>query len=386
MADKKTFGAGAFFTAAGAVIAGLGVLFWIFGLQPLDYLKFLIGLAAGGAVPGVSLFVMLRLQGTRMERTFISLVLGMTSSVLFYRLAALAGARSLFLLWLAGHFAHVLFRLIKNPPQGRDFRFSISRSGVVFIMLAVMVLAVLVSDNFRNGVSLPDGSLQYHMHYLDGFVRNAVVRELSHSVPPQMSFAAGRSLSYHHAMDLFAAVFYRHLGLEVPDLLHRLTMAFFFFLLMGNVTIFMKRWTGRDSAGNIGIFLIVFCSGGFGFLCGLLTRYPAYWGKLFYSFYFLDMVSLNSFLPSIPILCAGFFCLMMHLKNGEWKWLLPAAFFLAVIADYKMTFAAPVLGGLGLAGLFSLIRHRDIKLLRAGVLTGLMLVPLVALALSLIHI
>lgn len=165
-------------------------------------------------------------------------------------------------MWLAALFIFFLYKIIKNPSKKEDFAFSITWVGIVFILIAILVVCVLFLDNYRNGIIQKDGSVRLNMHYLDGFVRNAVVRELLHNIPPQMPFAAGFSLSYHHGMDIFVSLFYKHLSIGVLDLLHRLTMTFYFALLLMTVFIFSRKWMRSDKAALLGIFLVVFGSFG----------------------------------------------------------------------------------------------------------------------------
>lgn len=380
ISSKKRYGAKAFFLFLILFVAFFALIFQLFRLSLVDYGKFLLAIFFIVYVPGQAFVWLIKLKVTRLESITLSLVLGMTSSTLVYRISGIINFWLLFIMWLAALFVIFLYKIIKNPPKKEDFAFSITWVGIVFILIAIFVVCVLFLDNYRNGIIQKDGSVRLNMHYLDGFVRNAVVRELSHSIPPQMPFAAGFSLSYHHGMDIFVSLFYKHLNIGVLDLLHRLTMTFYFALLLMTVFIFSRKWMRSDKAALMGVFLVVFGSGGFGYIGGLLTDYASYWGKIFYSFYFLDILSLNSFLPSISILCAGFFCLWMYLKFRKFSWLILACFLLAAITDYKMTYAAPILGALALSGAVHLGLHRETSTIKALLLTGLILSPLVLLA------
>jgi len=380
MLSKRTYEAPYFFLAILLFFAVLSIILHFFSLPFIDYGKFLLGLLFIVYIPGQTILWLTKLKLYRFEMVTLSLVLGMATSTLVYRISGIINFIPLFFLYIAIFSIIFIFRIKKTPPKKEDFNFSINWVGIVFILIALLVLCVLSLDNYRNGIRQPDGSILLNMHYLDGFVRNAVVRELSHSIPPQMPFAAGLPLSYHYGMDLFISIFYKHLNIDVLHLLHRLTITFFFAILMMSCFVFVRKWTNSDKAGLLSLFLVLFGSGGFGYIGGLLTKYSSYWGKMFYSFYFLDLVSLNSFLPSLSVLLAGFFCLLHYVKSRKAPWLILAAFFLAVVADFKISYAAPVIGALTLTGLVYILCHKEMTVLKVLLMTGVMLTPLILLA------
>ncbi len=377
---KRSLGIKTFFFVLFLFFAFFAFIFSIFGLSVGDYFKFLVALLIIVYIPGQSLLWIAKIKVNRLEMVSLSLVLGMTSSTLVYKISGILNFFPLFILWLMGFFIFFCLKLIKKSLQQKAFTFSLTGTGLIFLLIALLALSVLFIDNYKNGMAQNDGSVHLNMHYLDSFVRNAVVRELSHSIPPQMPFAAGLSLGYHHAMDLFISIFYKHLNIGVLDLLHRLTMTFYFALLMMTVFIFARRWMGSNTTALMGVFLVLFSSGGFGYIGGLLTGYASYWGKLFYSFYFLDLLSLNSFLPSISVLAAGFFCLLMYFESKKFSWLVLTSFLFAVITDYKISYAAPILGALALTSLVYYLRYRETAPLKVMLTTGLILAPLVVLA------
>jgi len=362
------------------LFAFFALIFSLFKLSVGDYSKFLVALFIIVYIPGQSFLWIAKIKVTRLERVPLSLVLGMTSSTLVYKISGILNFFPLFIFWLVGFLIFFCIKLIKKTLQRKVFSFSLTGTGLIFLLIALLALSVLFIDNYKNGIAHKDGSVHLNMHYLDSFVRNAVIRELSHSIPPQMPFAAGLSLGYHHAMDIFISIFYKHLNIGVLDLLHRLTMTFYFALLMMTVFIFTKRWMGSNTTALMGVFLVLFSSGGFGYIGGLLTGYASYWGKLFYSFYFLDLLSLNSFLPSVSVLAAGFFCLLMYFESKKFSWLILTSFLFAVITDYKISYAAPILGALALTSLVYYLRYRETAPLKVMLTTGLILAPLVVLA------
>ncbi|MCX6561525.1 MAG: hypothetical protein NTZ26_13545 [Candidatus Aminicenantes bacterium] len=373
-------GPAVYFGLCGAGLLALVAVFGRFGIPAVDTLKFLAGLLAGVFLPGLALVRLLRLDGDRVERLALVLTLGFTASTLLARIAGLLGLPILLWAGLAAAAAFVLSGLISHPPKAADFRFRVTRQGLLFGLLALLVLAALWIDNYRNGITLADGSVRYFMHFYDGFTRTALTRELSHAVPPQMPFAAGLPISYHYDMNLFAAEFYKYLGLSVADLFHRMTITFYFAAFLLSAFVFIRRWARSTNAALLGSFLAVFGTGGFGWVSGLLAPSANAWGQTFFSFYYIDLVSINPILPALAVFFAGAFALHRYFESRRAGWMLAAAFLLAVITGYKMTFAVPVLGGLAAVAAVYLVFRRETAPLKLAVATALMTAPLLLLA------
>lgn len=360
--------------------AALALLLSRFGVAPRDSIKFVLGLAVCFYIPGRSLLALVRAGASPLETTTLALSLGMTAGTLVYRLAAAIGLPWLFWGWVAAGLAGWAVLTVREKPWKKRASLRSTRTAVGLAAVGAAVLFLLVVDNYRNGVELADGSLRLHMHYYDGFTRNNLVRELSHSVPPQMSFAAGLPLSYHYDMNLFASFFYKYLGIGVLDLLHRLTITFYFALLILSAFIFIRGWSGSAGAALLGAALVLFGSGGLSYAFTLLAGGRALWGQAFFSFYYLDLTSINPILPGLAVLLSGLFCLEAYFRLRKRVWLWLAAFFLAMITGYKMTLALPLLAALAAAALLALVRRRDASLLVSFLATALLTAPFLAAA------
>jgi hypothetical protein len=138
---------------------------------------------------------------------------------------------------------------------------------------------------------------------------------------------------------------------------------------------FIKDFTNSGKAALLGTFLILFGSGGFAYAATYFLGIPQ-WGNIFYSFYFFNITSVNSFLPAMPILFAGFFSLNKYLKTRERSWLFISCFLLAISLEYKMFFIGPIIGALFLAGVVTYSFRRDFSLLKIWILTSVMSLPL----------
>ena len=352
-------------------------IFFCYGVSVPDFLKYLFGLLVFVYMPGRVILRAARLEPGRPAATALSLALGLTSTVVIYKFAAFAGAEALYLLWVLACAVVLVLRAVRRPPRLRDLAFRVTPAGAGLAFVAVSVLLMLVADNYRNALRQPDGSIVVHTRAYDGFLRDAVVRELSHSVPPQMPFAAGYPLSYHYGMDLFNSIFYRYLHIGVPDLNHRLSMTFFFALLLLTSYLLIGELGGSASASVMGAFLVVFGGGGLSYLSTLFWGVPQ-WGNVFYTFHFVNFVNVNSFLPGLGVLLAGFFALSRYLRSDGPSWLPVSAFLLAASLEFKVFFAVPLFAALGVSAIAALLLGRGPRLIKAALWTGIFSVPLTA--------
>jgi hypothetical protein len=372
---------GPWFPAAAVfAIVLLAAIFLRFGLSVPDFLKYLFGLLMFTYIPGRVILRAAGLEPGRPAAMALSLALGLTSTVVIYKLAAFAGAEILYFLWVFACAAVMALRAVKRPPRPRDLVFRVTPAGAGMALVAGSVLLMLVADNYHNALRQPDGSVVVHMRAYDGFLRDAVVRELSHSVPPQMPFASGYPLSYHYGMDLFNSIFYKYLHVGVPDLNHRLSMTFFFALLLLTSYLLIGELGGSATASVLGAFLVVFGGGGLSYLSTLFWGIRQ-WGNVFFTFHFVNFVNVNSFLPGLAVLLAGFFALSRYLRSDGPSWLPVSAFLLAASLEFKVFFAFPLFAALGVSAIAALLLGRGPRLVKAALLTGAFSVPLAAAAL-----
>ena len=372
----KVFGPAAWVTSAMIGIALLAVLMRVYGVPVSATLAYLGGTVIFVYLPGRAFLSFFRRPFGRLENAVLSLALGLGATVVLHKFARMAGAEWVYGAGLAVCGA-VVFRLIlKRPPRRADFEFRATPAGMGFVFILALVLGLLAADTFRNGRSLPDGSVVVNMHYFDGLIRLSVIRELTHSVPPQMPFAAGIPLTYHYGMDLFIQIFHRYLGLGIFDLTQRLTMVFFLFLLAAVVFVFQRGMFRSEAAGVLGSFLVIFGSGGLTWAAALFLGTPL-GGNPFFAFYLFDVLGLNSFFPALALVFAGAFALVRGVEGGGKKDLALAALLFALSGEFKMFLLGPLMAALVVTGLMAFLRFRDRRILAAGALTAAFSAPLI---------
>lgn len=356
------------------------MLFYSQGMALEDSLKFLLAIFVVVYIPGQALIWLLDLKVGRLARFHLALICGITTSTVVYKLAWILHLQVLFWIWLGVAVGLFSWRLFKHPPKRKDFHFRLTYPGIAFFVIVLLVLGVLLVDNYRNGVPQADGSVRINMHYYDGFIRNAVVREVSHSVPPQMPFASGFPLSYHYGMDLFISIFYRYFHLQVLDLIHRFALTVFFLLFVGAVFLFIQELTASVKTALLGAFLAVFSSGGFAYMATYFLGIHQ-WGNLFFSFYLFHFIGINSILPAAAILITAFLGIHYFLKTQKIAWLWVTAILLGFVLEFKMFLFGPVVGALLLSGGLMVLFRKDYSLWK--VLGGMLVfaAPLVIFAL-----
>lgn len=328
--------------------------------------------------PGKLLVVAARLRLGPLEDWALSLVLGMAASTGLYWICALFGARFLFPLWPLGAAGFCLFRGVRNWRRvvGCHFPLDISHVLLASLLGLILIPLFLLPMYYRNMVLLPDGSITYLDGPADPFFHLSVANELTHSVPPQVPFLAGQSLTYHYAMHLLAAMLSDVARLSMLDLMFRFLPTFFLALTALAIFCFARIWMGSSYAALLAVFLVV-VGEDFSFIPGLLLKSDDVWSYQFfhvptiYSFYFI-----NPILPALAVLFAGLLCLVRFYEKGEKGWLVVTAFLFTSLSAYKLFTGVHALTALAMAGVTYLLVFRDRLPLKVVALTALGSAPL----------
>ncbi len=353
------------------------VVFRFFGVATGDFLIFFVLLGFLVFIPGQALAAWFGVSARGIVGLSLSLSLGFVAAVIIPKFSLMVRAEFIIYAWVLTTFVWWLKSIIVRPPA----RFSFLPSGFSWRGMAgvglvfCLFLIVLAVDNFKNGQLLPSGDLLLRMRFYDGFLRIACIRELVHSVPPQTPFAAGYPLSYHYGMDFFFSFFCRYGHLDVFAVSHRLGLSFLAFLLVLNLTLFLRSWLRTDSMAAFGNFYLLFGSGGLAYFFCWLFRAP-FTGNIFLNFYFHDFISLNSLLPSLALLAAAFFSVAKWEESKEKSWALAASLLLAAVFEFKVFLLVPVAGGLFLASMSQFLLQKKKDLFLITWLTAVFSLPL----------
>ncbi|HJX37071.1 MAG TPA: hypothetical protein VJ714_00595 [Anaerolineae bacterium] len=330
-------------------------------------------------VPGGVVLDAARARARPLDRLCLSLILGMTVSSVLYALCGLLRLQGLFALWPAATTGWRLYARWRAWPEWWETKYS---ANLTHLLLLVVILLCLVPLTvlpmyYRNLDLLPQGGMNFLRKPNDAVFHLSISNELTHSIPPQAPFLAGRPLGYHFGMDLLPAMFSRLAGVSVLDSTVRFFPTFLLGLAVLSVFSFSRLWLGSGAWAALCAFLVPLGED-FSFLPGLLTRSEEIWSAQFfgmpttYSLYFM-----NPMLPALGVLFAGLFCLVKYWRGSGKNWEILSAFLFAVAVEYKIFATLHVLAALGLAGLVYFLLSRDRRLLQVAALTLLFAAPLV---------
>jgi len=364
------------------LLFSLFLLFFPFGISIREYTVFILLMLLFIFFPGQMILDWSKIKAEKALSLNLILASGLVSSILMAKFSRLIGAEFLFFVWIILAFLWWLSSTLRpSLPVSSililDFSLAWKLS---LILILVTFLAIIVSDNFYNGLILPSGELALRMRFYDGFLRIACIRELAHSFPPQMPFASGYPLSYHYGMDLFLSLFLRYGQLDVFDLSHRLGLTFFAFLFILSLSLFLRTFFRTRTLAIFGSFFLLFGSGGLAYLFSAILRAP-FTGNIFFNFYFHDLISLNSLLPGLALFFSGLLALNLYEKQKDKSWLWLASLFLAAVFEFKVFLLVPIAGGLALATLIQFFVRKNKKIMPITLITALFSFPLLLTAL-----
>ncbi len=365
----------------GIILLALMIIFHAYGVPYNHYLLFLFLCLTLIVFPGLAIVDWLKIYPRNLLLVSQVFSVGLISAVLIAKFSRWLKAEFLLFLWVVCCFLWFLWTLVRRQRKPAPSQLPLTRALMgVFSLLFLAFFLILLVDNFSNGVNLPSGDLALRMRFYDGFLRIACVRELSHSLPPQTPFAAGTPLRYHYGMDLFFSLFVRYGGLDVFDISHRLGLTFLAGLFILNLFLFLKALLRSNSLTIFSAFYLLFGSGGLAYFFSWLFHAP-FTGNIFFNFYFHDLLSLNSLLPSLALLFSGLLALHYYEKERKRGWLVLASLFLASLFEFKVFLIIPMAGGLFLATVSQAVWLKRKHLLPVTCLTAVFSLPLVLTAL-----
>src|SRR6266540_2733282 len=252
------------------VAAALTILFAQWSATSVwSFPQFLISILLLVYAPGKLLidFATFRLQP--LEDLTLSLTLGMLVSSLLYWVTTFFGIPQAFFLWPLTAVAVLTYRRRGRrpelPPASLQARYLLLIGLIVLSLLPLTVLPMYYrsfSLSGRETMTFPRATPDLVLH-------TSIANELTHSIPPQVPFLAGSSLSYHYAMDLFVAMLSSTAGLSTLDLTARFVPTLFVALTILSIFTFSRVWLRSHHAALLTAFLVIFGED-FSFIPGLL--------------------------------------------------------------------------------------------------------------------
>jgi hypothetical protein len=363
------------------VIAALGVLTVVFGTYSAtsvwSFPRFIISVVVVLYLPGKLLLDIARLRLSPLEDLALALVLGMVVSSFSFWLTSFLALANLFVLWPLAVTAAYFCRRTKIWSRIRHHRFSVNPSHL--LLLAVMAGSLLpmaaLPMYYRNLDLLPDGAMSFSV-VNDSVFHLSIAQELTVSVPPQVPFLAGQTLSYHYAMDLLAAMLSRAARLSIADLTVRFLPTLFLVETVLAVFAFSRAWL-KSGWGAVLTSLLVILGEDFSFIPGLLLQSQGTWSvEYFHVPTTVSLYYLNPMLLALAVLFAGLFCLLRFSREDGRAWLVLTALLFAALTEYKVFSAVHVLLALAVTVFIYFLLRRDTTVLRVLLLISLLTAPL----------
>ena len=340
---------------------------------------FVLGVLFVVYLPGKLVLDVTKVSISPLEDLSLSLVLGMTVSSVLYYLCGLLSVQGIFVLWPAGAATVAAYRSWRAWPRWWEAKYTVRRAHLFLMLVVLVCLAplVMLPAYYGNLALLPEGGMTFVGKPSDIAFHLSIAHELTHSIPPQAPFLAGRPLGYHCGMDLLAAMLARMAGVSVLDSTVRFIPTLLLAMTVLAVFSFSRAWLGSGTWASLCAFLVPLGED-FSFVPGLITGSDGFWCREFFGMpTIFSLYTMNPMVSAVGVLFAGLFCLDKYWRGSGRNWGILAAFLFAVVMEYK-AFATPhIVGALGVAGLVYLLLYRDRRLLRVWALTLLLATPLV---------
>jgi len=361
----------------------LSVLTAAFGLRTAtsvwSFPLFVLGALFVLYLPGRLVLNAARINIGPLDDLSLSLILGMTISSLLYYLCGLLGVQGIFVLWPVGASAATIYRNWRASRRWWETRYTVRCTHLFLMLVVLLCLAplVMLPAYYRNLALLPEGGMTFVDKPKVTAFHLSIAHELTHSIPPQAPFLAGRPLGYHCGLDLLAAMLARTAGVSVLDSTVRFIPTFLLVATVLAVFCFARLWLASEGWAAL-CALLVILGEDFSFVPGLLTGSDEVWSAQFFGMpTIFSLYVMNPMLPAVGVLFGGLLCLAKYWRGSGRNWGILAAFLFAVAMEYKVFVTPHIVGALGVAGLVYLLLFRDRRMLHVWALTLLMATPLV---------
>jgi hypothetical protein len=362
------------------VFLGFAALFqqWT---SPWAFPRFVVVAALLIWLPGRFVLDSLRVRTTGLEAAALALVLGMLASSIVYWFLLLAGAPWLIVVWVLAAAAFTGRRGARRRQTPRDTRPAFRREHALLaaVIGATFAMLILLPDYWRNFSERPDGSLRV-LAFDDVVFHVSLTRELTHTVPPEVPYLSGTTLTYHYGMDLVGAMLAKFAGLNVLDVTVRFLPMLFLVMTALATYSFARAWLRSALAAALATSLVLLGED-LSFLFGYFKHSHTYWLVQYFEVpAIFSFFSFNPNLISVGILMTGLLALYRWMEGGPRSWALIAGFTFALLWEYKVFVAQLMLAALALGAVIEYVRRRPDSAYRLVYVFGAMSIVVLPLA------
>jgi hypothetical protein len=367
------------------LLAVLAVFTAIFGhwtaTSPWGFPRFVAGVVVLLYLPG-RLWLKRADLGLRPVEDFtLSLMLGTATSSFLYWILGYLELSQFFILWPPAAFLAWLYSWTRDRNWKRHssvLSFNFSHLLLLLLFFMSLVPLFLLPTYYANFDLTSEGHLAI-WPIADTFLHVAISQELTHSIPPQVPFFAGKPLSYHYVLDLLPAMFSRTLRVDILDSSVRFLPTYFWLSTILGVFC-LSRLLIRSAYGAVLCAFLVLFGEDFSYILGILSNSKACWAAGFFSVpTILSLYTFNPMLPALGLLCGALFCLAKYCEDGKKIWLFSTAVLVAFLTECKVFAAAHLLFAWAIAAFSYYLFFRDGRMLKGLAVTFTFVLPVLTL-------
>lgn len=229
--------------------------------------------------------------------------------------------------WLPASAALLLGVAAATWPRRPTARADSRHAGVALALSAAVALA-LGGVAFAHRLDITPAEVVVHGEY-DAFDLSyyaAIAGELSHTVPPESPFRAGRPLVHSYYPHLALAVVHRFADVPLLDLYFRYAWPIFLLLAALMCFVFVERLAGPLAALVASVLLVA--GSDLSYLAAWFFR-PSGWDDVLWSTNFLspgaESLYFNNWTPALGVVFASLFAIDARLRGGRMAWSVLAA-------------------------------------------------------------
>jgi len=211
----------------------LSFIFYFMGLPFFNFFYFIIGLIFLFLIPGYQFIRLFKLKISPIEKITLSTVFGILLTTTLYYILRFNGLRYSLLIIII--FVDILFFFSLRKKQLKNLlglKIKIDKINILFISLLIFNLLSISITSFPSGLIYGDELRFYEQHAHDSTFRLAVLGELSHSIPPTISYFSGvPERNYYFFGSLFINIINDFTKIPLIDLHFRFVPLFLFGML-----------------------------------------------------------------------------------------------------------------------------------------------------------
>ena len=247
---------------------------------------------------------------------------------------------------------------------------------LLFALFAAWLPMYFLPFYFGNMTWSEHGGIHYFFGQPDFVLHASLASELTHAIPPQVPFVAGKQLNYHIGMDLIAAVLSRYGGISTVDLVTRFCPTLFITLDVLAVFCLTRRITGSGLTAVAAAILTVLGED-MSYITGLLQHSNEIWAEYFFQAPTIHSIYMfNPMSVAVGILFASFLCLYRSMEDRNRGWVIAFAICAAALIQIKVFAFVHLIIAMAVVEVINLVAFRRMLFLRQGIVLFLVSLPL----------